>query len=246
MKYILTEDTPWGKKGEEPKISAYENPLMIEFFLKKLGVLIEEKKCCEKCYASAPYAGIHCSDTNCSCHKPETAHEKEEKLRKGAKRFAEDFTETMHELAHEKDYCECGGIGPHHCGPMIEEKDFIEEALNLFKEKFVRDDGLMDKYYTYGDAGMNNYEATMAEAIEDFLKEKLTEAMKEQKFEDNYENSKLSKKFTEMAYNNGRLSMKEETGRIILDMKNQWSLMMQEVDPVDVIDYILTAVRNMK
>lgn len=202
-----------------------------------------EGKKCNACGSKYPTHSRYCQFLD---DKPETTQEKEEKLRKGAKRFAEDFTETIHELAHEKDYCECGGIGPHHCGPMIEEKDFIEEALNLFKEKFVRDDGLMDKYYTYGDAGMNSYEATMAEAIEDFLKEKLTEAMKEQKFEDNYENSKLSKKFTEMAYNNGRLSMKEETGRIILDMKNQWSLMMQEVDPVDVIDYILTIVRNIK
>lgn len=60
-------------------------------------------------------------------------------------------------------------------------KNWIDETLDLFREKFVRDDGLMDKYYTYGmDIGC--HQAFMADAIEEFFEDKLEESAENERF----------------------------------------------------------------
>lgn len=79
---------------------------------------------------------------------------KEEKIKKGARDFSNRFVGVMKDLAEEQN---------------IEEK-IIEE----FDKKFVRDDGLMDKY-TYEYAGIDDFEGiTMAEAIKIFFRQKFS------------------------------------------------------------------------
>lgn len=83
----------------------------------------------------------------------------------------------------------------------------IEETLKTYREKFVRDDGLIDKYY-YGDGAEDDLCESSADAIEHYFAEKL-QAYGEAKYREGYSKGVVEEgldcyKHAKDAYNRGK------------------------------------------
>lgn len=124
-------------------------------------------ECCELCAGLLPRTpgllGNPC--LICSCHSNSTHNRC---------CYSEQLGYTLHHCVPQHTSPEKGGFA-------IDEKwvcnsSFTEKTLDLFREKFVRDDGLMDKYYEYGGGEPGDHTAFMADAIEKFFEDKLEES----------------------------------------------------------------------
>lgn len=185
----------------------------------------EEKKCCERCKYDAPANAISCLDY-CLCHKPDTT-QKEEVL----KRFI---------FKPEEKKCGCTDIRGHgtECTKFkpetTHEKDFIEEALGEFRNKFVKSDGSLFALSTPG--------------LETFLKEKLTQMRRETESswhspycsgcDDKHVVCRINRIEIKQA---GRLAMKEE----VISLIDSFEYHPQITARLLILD-ILVAISNLK